>query len=437
MRPMHRVAHQVPWRPLPAPPPALDDRDDAFMTVVSGLFAALVFFRLSLTDPVMNLIINYSGDGGSLVEKIHPCTQGVILLFLFTLVRRPISLTMTETGLVRQMLVLIGVILMLVVMIQVAGRSIAMGYLLETYIGACIYGFLLLALPVENRRLIGNTVLVYIVLCAALAIVEKAASIRLLPYPYEEISFRPTALTSHPLAIGLNNAGASVFILATRWRPLIKAAALLVVVMGTFASGARTGMIFTVLSVLAALAITRIPAAGADERLRIRLLIGGGILIGGAFLIALASAAGFLERFEGGYIDENAHARVDVYKVFDWVSWNDILFGADLIAIKKLVWERLELLIESSIVIFVFQFGLFGAVAFAATILWTLWRLASAADWRAVVGAGSWFATAMSNDTMSGKHAHITIMVLLFLAFRTNAYDHLGARVRPGWDVAK
>lgn len=445
MRPVYRKAAS-PWAPpspaVPSPawspmPEAMGevDTDRTFLSVVAVLFAGLVFFRFALTDPVMNLVLNYSGEGGTLVEKIHPCTQAVILLFLLTLAKVRITLTASEAGLIRQMGILIGVIFALVAFVQVSGHSIALGYLLETYIGACIYGFLLLALPNDKRRMIGETVLIYIILCSFLAVFEKATSIRLLPYPYNEISFRPTALTSHPLAIGLNNAGATVFILATRWKGWVKTAAILTVVMGTFASGARTGMIFTVLSVLAALAITRIPAAGADERLRIRLIAAGSILIGGAILIALAGAAGFLERFEGGYIDENAQARVDVYKVFDWVSWKDILLGADLIVIKKMVFERLNLLIESSIVIFVFQFGLFGALAFGGAILWTFFRLAAAADWRALIGAGAWFGTAMSNDTLSGKHAHITMMVLLFLAFRTNAHDHLGQRVRPGWEA--
>lgn len=424
--------------PFVPPPVVASDagRDDSgFLSVVTYLFAILVVLRLSLSDPLMNLFINYSGEGGFILEKIHPCTQGIILLMLLTLFRVKITLTPSEVVLVRQMAVLIAVIFGLVILIQITGRSIALGYLLETYIGACMGSFLLFALPVENRRVIGNAIVLYIVVNSLIAIAEKAVSVRILPYPFNEASFRPTALTSHPLAIGLINAGGAVFVLATRWRASVKAGALLVVVLGAAASGARTGMIFTAVSVVAALMITEVGGSSPESRFRLRALLFGSILFGGAVMIGLAAAAGFLERFEGGYIDENASARIDVYQVFEWVSWNEILFGADLIAIKAMVFERLKLLIESSVVIFVFQFGLFGAILFAGTILWTVWKLASASDWRGVIGAATFTAVAMSNDTLSGKHYHFATMFLLFLAFRTNAYDYLGPRVRPKWEA--
>lgn len=418
----------APWRTpeafAPGRPGLAEGEDNArFLAGVSYLFAGLVFLRLMISDPVMNLFVNYSGDGGSIVEKIHPCTQGMILLLLLTLLKVRITLTRIEAGIVRQLMILIAVIVTLAALVIASGRSMAMGYLLETYIGGCLAAVLMYALPVERRRIIGNVIVFYIVINSVLSIVEKAGSFRIYPYPFNEATFRPTAFTSHPLAIGLFNAGATVFVLATRWRASIKAGCLLICVMGAFASGARTGAIFTALSVVAALAITPMPGGSSESRLRQRILLFGTMVFGGTLLVGLAAAAGFLERFEGGYVDENAQARIDVYKVFDWVSWNEILFGADLLEIKAMVMERLKLLIESSVVIFVFQFGLFGAILFAGTILWTFWRLAEATDWRASIALATFLATAMSNDTMSGKHFHLTTMMLLFIAFRTNRLD--------------
>lgn len=429
------------WRGPVAAPALADDQaiagnpdDSHFLAGVSYVFAALVFLRLMISDPLMNLVVNYSGDGGSIIEKIHPCTQGMILLLLLTLLKVRVTFTRAEVVVVRQMFILMGVIVALVILVQMAGRSIAMGYLLETYIGGCLAGLLLYALPDDRRRLIGNTIVFYIVLNSAVAIVEKAGAFRFYPYPFNEATFRPTAFTSHPLAIGLYNAGATVFILATRWSAPVKAGALLITIMGAFASGARTGAIFTVISVVLALAITRMPGATGEGRLRLRVLLFGTMLFGGALLIALAASAGFLERFEGGYVDENAQARIDVYKVFEWVSWNDILFGADLLVIKAMVMERLKLLIESSVVIFVFQFGLFGALLFTGTVLWTFWRLVQLTDWRAAVATAAFFGTAMSNDTLSGKHFHMTVMILLLIAFRSNLDDGSGRNRHVSWE---
>ena len=427
----------APWQgvsPLPAIHAGEVDHS-RFLSGVALIFATLVFLRLTISDPLMNMVVNYSGDGGSIIEKIHPCTQAMIGLMIVTFLKVRVTLTNVEAALVRQMLVFMAVIVALVVMVQVAGRSIAMGYLLETYIGACLASFLMFALPLEKRRIIGNTIVFYMVLNSFIAIIEKGGSFRIYPYPYEELTFRPTAMTSHPLAIGLYNAGAAVFVLATRWRASIKAASLLIIVMGAFASGARTGAIFTTAAVVLALTITQVPAPTSEARLRLRILMFGTIIFGGALLIAIAGAAGFLERFEGGYVDENAKARIDVYQVFDWVSWNEILFGADLIMIKAMVMDRLKLLIESSVVVFVFQFGLFGALAFSGTLLWTFWRLVQATDWRSAIGVAAFFGTAMSNDSLSGKHAHMMTMFMLLIAFRSNLPDRYRRGRHVPWET--
>lgn len=425
----------VPMRPGAGVAVVGEADNSRFLAGVAYLFAVLVFLRLMISDPLMNMVVNYSGEGGSIVEKIHPCTQGMIFLLILTLLKCRVAFTQIEARIIRQLVIFMAVIVALVMVVQIAGRSIAMGYLLETYIGGCLACILMYALPVEKRRIIGDVIVFYIVINSAVSILEKAGSFRFYPYPYNEATFRPTAFTSHPLAIGLFNAGATVFILATRWPAWIKAGCLLVAVMGAFASGARTGAIFTAVSVVGALAMTRMPGASGESRLRLRVLLFGTVLFGGAILIALAGAAGFLERFEGGYVDENAQARIDVYKVFEWVSWSDILFGADLLVIKAMVMERLKLLIESSVVIFVFQFGLFGAVLFTGTVLWTFWRLAQATDWRALVGVATFFATAMSNDTLSGKHFHMTTMMLLLIAFRSNAGDASARNRHVPWEA--
>ena len=153
-------------------------------------------------------------------------------------------------------------------------------------------------------------------------------------------------------------------------------------------------------------------------------------------MLVIAGSAGFLERFEGGYIDENAQARIDVYKVFDWVGWSEILFGSDIVAIKKLVFDRLGILVESSVVVFVFQFGLFGALLFVGTLLYALLRLAAGADRRAYIGIGAFFATAMSNDALSGKHCYILMLMALLIAFRTDVPDRFGRFHARPWGAA-
>lgn len=434
LAPVYRAAPAVRG---PAPQVLAHAPDEArFLALAARIFAGLIILRAVLTDPLLNGIINYSGDGGSLIEKIHPATYGLIILLFVTLTRVRIVLNKVEMRLILPLFLFIGLIFGLVILMQVMGRSVSVGYLIETYIAGCLIAFFMFAFRPEQRRMIGTAILFYIVINALLAILEKVAGQRLLPYPYAEISFRPTALTSHPLVIGLINAGAVVFILATRWRAWSKGLALVIVVMGTFAAGARTGAILSALAVIAGLALTEMPGRSAAERARWRAILFGSILAAGPILLVIADQAGFLERFYGGYIDENAHARIDVYQVFDWVSWGDIVLGRDILEIKKMVFDRLNILVESSVVVFVFQFGLFGALAFAGMLLWSLLRLAAGADPRAYIGVFSFLMAAMSNDSLSGKHWYITMMFLLLIAFRDDRPDVFGRFLRRPWGAA-
>ncbi|HRJ70421.1 MAG TPA: hypothetical protein PK812_12540, partial [Beijerinckiaceae bacterium] len=183
------------------------------------------------------------------------------------------------------------------------------------------------------------------------------------------------------------------------------------------------------------LTFTPMGAASLEGRLRLKALIVLGLLAAGPILLLIADSAGFLERFYGGYFDENAKARVDVYKVFDWVTTDEILFGTDLIRIREMVFDRLGLLIESSVVVFVFQFGLFGAILLAGTIIWTLLRAAWGPEPRAFLAVGAFLATASSNDAMSGKHSYFALLIVMLLAFRNEARDAWGRAKTLRWET--
>ena len=95
-------------------------------------------------------------------------------------------------------------------------------------------------------------------------------------------------------------------------------------------------------------------------------------------LLGFLLSFGLLERFQDGLLDESAMARVNVYGLFDLVSWNDILFGTDIGMIRNLALQHFDLqFIESAIVMLVFQLGLFGTIAFLgflAQLIWVLLR---------------------------------------------------------------
>ena len=74
--------------------------------------------------------------------------------------------------------------------------------------------------------------------------------VRFLPYPFEELSFRPTGLTEHPLVLGLFSAVGIGFVAASRWRGTAKAVTIMIMLLGAFASGARVASIVAAISAI-------------------------------------------------------------------------------------------------------------------------------------------------------------------------------------------
>lgn len=113
---------------------------------------------------------------------------------------------------------------------------------------------------------------------------------------------------------------------------------------------------------------------------------------------------GFLDRFKSGYVDDSAQTRIEIYRVFEFVSWRDIILGTDILKIRKIAQEFYEIeLIESAIVFFVFDFGLIGTVLFALLFFWLMWRLARYSH--PVIGLGLmvFVGLALTNNTLSTK----------------------------------
>jgi hypothetical protein len=133
-------------------------------------------------------------------------------------------------------------------------------------------------------------------------------------------------------------------------------------------------------------------------------------------------AAGLLARFKDGILDQSGQARVDIYRVFEFVTWNDILRGADIREIVKITTSRLNLpFIESVIVVFIFQFGLPIAVIFLGGVIGILLRLAWGGDVRLLIAVGGYLAVSLSNNALATKDFSLSLTILMVIALR---FDH-------------
>jgi hypothetical protein len=159
----------------------------------------------------------------------------------------------------------------------------------------------------------------------------------------------------------------------------------MIMLLGAFASGARVASIVAAASALSAIALHDWPSTSPQARFRMKaiLLLAAALAIPAA-LIVLASL-GLFERFQNGLIDESALARVNIYRLFELVSWKEILFGTDIGNIRRLALYHFDLeFIESSLVMFVFQFGLL-----ARSFFCYFWRARSWCCFQALAATSS------------------------------------------------
>ncbi len=85
-------------------------------------------------------------------------------------------------------------------------------------------------------------------------------------------------------------------------------------------------------------------------------------------LLALASLGG-LDRFGSWSNDPNAQTRINIYGVFSYMSTQQILFGMDPTAMRRIAKSYLRLeVVESPVVMFVTLFGAIGTALFVGLL---------------------------------------------------------------------
>ncbi|MDR7037938.1 MULTISPECIES: VpsF family polysaccharide biosynthesis protein [Methylobacterium] len=391
-------------------------------------FAVLVLARVALNPLLVDLVMSYTGDGGSIVEKIHPTFWGFLAVGAASLLTQRIDLTAWELRVVRALLAFCAACTGLLAFATVTGRSASVGYVLDTYVTLATLA-LMFVFPAPWRRGIGQALVCYLLACAALAIVEFVLRFRLMPFVESEAVFRPTGLSSHPLELGMWCAAGIGFAAATPWSRRLRFAACALLLVGCVASGARTATLLASLGAVALLVAgigAGLPAGRRQER---RVLVILGVLLVGPVLLGALVAAGALDRFSEGMADGNARARVDVYGVLSYLSWNELLLGGDIEAVRKLAFEQFKLpYIESSVVVLIVQFGLIGAGFFALMLGRLVVTILRGAQGSAILGTVIFFAAALSNNGLSSKTPSVFLILSLAIAFHPAA----APRLRPG-----
>lgn len=395
------------------------ERASPLLSALYLAVAALVLLRVGLIPLLLDLVIGYTSDAGSIVEKLHPTLYGFLGVGLVALLNFRIEFTPWERRVLRAMLAFLAGIVVLLVFASLAGGGGSAGFVIDTYATACCAAFLFL-FPPRWRLKLGQAVLIWLALSAVVAIVEFVLKTRLLPFTETEYSFRPTGLAGHPLELALLTAMAIGFVTATAWSLRAKIGMTGLLLIGLAVSGARTALIVGGFSAFLIALVSVGRAASSRRRLEQRIVVVSMTIAAIPFLIGLLYAAGALDRFLGGGLtDANAQARVDIYRVFDYMTWQQLLFGMDPAGMRRIAKVYLDLeFVESSVVFFVTMFGAIGTAFFVLLLGWLLRVLLAGAKPGVVLAAIVFFLIALSSNGLSTKGASIFTLFTLIVAFR-------------------
>lgn len=390
------------------------------LTALFLAYGALLLMRIGLNGRLLDLAINYTADGGSIVEKIHPTFWGFLAVGGMALVSFRITLDAWELRVVRALLAFCGAVCGLLAFAVVTGRSASVGYLLDSYVALIVFA-LVFVFPVPWRRALGHALLGYMVAGALLAIVEFALRFRLMPFNEGEAVFRPTGLTPHPLELGLWCAVGIGFTAAGDWPRGTKLAAGGLLLLGCVVSGARLATLVAGACTVLVL-VQGIGAGLSPQRRRERqILVVLGVLLVGPVLLGGLAAAGAFGRFAGGMADDNAMARIRVYEVFGLLSWHDLLVGGDINAVVKLVRERYDLpYIESALVIFVVQLGILGTVLLLGMLARLVRIILIGAAWPVTMAVVAFFVVALSNNGLATKSSSVFLLLGLAITLHSS-----------------
>ena len=386
------------------------------LLVLAAGFAMAV--RINLPPILVNRLVSYTTEGGAFYEKLHFGSYLILLVLPLVLSARRFRLEGVEIVKFRALVWFSAFLCLMVALLFMIGRAGASVFLVDSYISGAAAGLIVLALGPAPRRALGDFVLVMLIVSAVIGTGEAMLQKRLMPYAYAEEVFRPVGLTEHPLALGALSAMAIGFVPLTRWRVWVRIAAIIVLLVGCAASGARFALLLAIAQLPFLLLVLPWRNLNPRQTRAARMLVLIASLAGAGLLLGIMAAGGLMARFGGTIFDDSFFARITVNEVFGLVSWKELMFGMQPADLLMLVNEELGLdYIESAPVAIGLTFGIPMALFFAVLLIRVVGVLLIATPKPAWIATAVTFLAALSNNTLSERQAVIMIFFVLLLAY--------------------
>lgn len=386
---------------------------------------ALLFLFLS-PSALLHLGWQYGDTGGSVVEKFHPATWALGLVFAVVLMSCGNPLTKLHEILhVHPLLIIylggIGF------MTWYAARVIGVPYTLfiETFLPAFFLFVLLYDLPERLGRTLALVIHAALFANAVLGILELTLDFRLTPLIANgEIIVnepRATAFLGHPLSNAMIMGTYLLTFALGGGRdlpPLLRPVVFLVCAASLAAFGGRAATALLLIFLLFVVA-QRLVSVGRGSTFNTRSLAAGIFVVPVVGVIALGLyELGFFGTFLDRVGDDtgSADTRIVMFDLFRHQSWHDLLLAPDPGVLAT--WARLygtEYGIESFVVQYLLTYGIIATAVFLPALFVMSYEIARHVRPGATTVLVYFFAVSLTSVGLSAKSPAFTILVLMLL----------------------
>jgi hypothetical protein len=383
-----------------------------------------VMVRLFVSAGVLNSMYPYSETGGNVLEKIHPGSYLLFLMFPLFLPRQRFDVHMRRVVFANAMLT--GALVIVGIASASQGGTTAAGFLVDAVLIAPVASLSILSLSSSHRRFLAISVLAGLLVNSAVVFAELGLQQHLLPYGYIEDIFRPAGLLGHPLLSGLCSAAAIPFFFALFRSRLVKWTGAVLMFATCLACGARTAS-----AVAAGTFLLSAVAGGMHRRPGSRFdpselaLTAATLLLCFPLLLSFFLHSPTADRLAGSLVDDQSiMSRISVYDALHFLSRSELLFGTTYSHIQAILLEGVKLkIVESPIVSAILMFGALNALLLGLGYILFFMGLFRTCGRFGRVAIIAFAIVSLSDNTLTAKSPALLAITVLSLAADERARD--------------
>jgi hypothetical protein len=392
--------------------------DEGAQRVLMALLGVALLAMLLLPNPQLTKFTGYADPGGNSLFKIHFYSYTLFLALLFVSANVGAVRFLSRQIVDRPGVVQFASVVMLCAAITIARQGIGgVAYMVDTLLAAPLAVMLLSYLDAERRLQLTAFVIWFVTFNAAVAVGERVLGFHLFDIVdlYGFAHFRATAFMGHPLANALVTSSMMILTLAMPWSAWRKAFVLSVCLAGILAFGARGGLAITVVMGAAAALFFGARALLRGE-LRLSTLVNapliGTVAVAAGAVLTLGTVLGerivALARF-----DESAEARVNAFKLFDYLSTSDLLYGVDFAEVNFILKiDRDVNIIENCWIAILLMLGAVLFVVFALSLLGFFRSISRGRGAIAAFAVANFVLVASTNNSLSTKSPALVLFCM-------------------------